>query len=112
MSFRRVGWVALLALVAAPLATAHAGWRVGVGIGVGIGYPGYYSRPCYPYYPYYAYPVYPAPQPVYVQPAPVYLQPAPQYGSPAPVYLQPVPAAAPAPASANGVATPPPTQSR
>jgi len=58
-------WVfAALALLAMPLASAHAAG--GVRIGVGIGFPVFYR-------PYYR-PVYVAPAPVYYAPAPVYVE--------------------------------------
>jgi hypothetical protein len=93
MICKRVLIFAALALLALPLASAEAGWRVGVR----IGFPMFINP--YPYRP-----VYVAPAPVYVAgppvyyypPAPVYVQPAPVYAQPAPTYAQPAPAAAPA----------------
>jgi hypothetical protein len=84
MSFKRIIFMVALALVAMPVASAQAWWRVGIGIGFPV------------YRPYYPYRVYVAPAPVYV--APTYVQPAPVYVQPAPIYVQPAPAPAPAPA--------------
>jgi hypothetical protein len=53
MSFKRVIFMAALALLAMPLASAQAWWRVGIGIG-------------FPVYRPYPYRVYVAPAPVYV----------------------------------------------
>ena len=89
MTFKRVFLLATLGLLAMPLATAQAGWRIGIGFGFPI------------YLPYYPYRVYVAPAPVYVSPA--YVQPAPVYVQPAPVYVQP----APVPTSPPPTAPPP-----
>jgi hypothetical protein len=83
MSFKRIILLAALAVLAMPLASAQAWWRVGIGIG-------------FPVYRPYPYRVYVAPAPIYVTPA--YVQPAPVYVQPAPVYVQPTPTPAPAPA--------------
>jgi hypothetical protein len=98
MNRRRTPLLALLAILALPLASAQAGWRVGIGIGY----------PPYPYYRPYHYSVVVAPGPyyyappgaVYVQAAPVYYYPPPIYVQPAPVYVQPAqpaPQASPTP---------------
>jgi hypothetical protein len=81
--FRKVLPVAAVALVAMPLASAQAWWRVGIGIGVPI------YRP-------YPYGVYVAPAPVYVVPAPVVVQPAPIVVQPAPIVSQPTTIVVPA----------------
>src|SRR5712692_7720078 len=92
MNCRRVLFFAALALLALPLASAQAGWRVGVR----VGFPIFFNP--YPYRVYVAPPpVYVAPAPVYYyRPAPVYVQPVPAYAQPVPVYAQPAPAAPPA----------------
>jgi hypothetical protein len=83
----RVLALAALAFLALPLATAHAGFYVGVG------YRGPYHRH-YRYYPTYPYRVYVAPPPVYIAPRPVYIAPAPVVVQPAPTVIQTVPAPA------------------
>jgi hypothetical protein len=95
----------LVALLALPLASVQAGWRIGIGIGI----------PPYPYYRPYRVVVVPGPvyvgppAPVYVQPAPVYYYPQPTYVQPAPVYVQPVPQF---PEQPQREVLPPPTQGR
>jgi hypothetical protein len=90
MRFKRVFLIATLGLLVMPLATAQAGWRIGIGIGL-------------PFYRPYPYRVYVAPAPIYIGP-PAYVQPAPVYVQPAPVYVQPAPtptALPPAPVPPN-----------
>ena len=101
---KRLSFLAVVALLAFPWASAQAGWRLS--FGVGIGFPPCCYRPCYRViYP--APSVYLAPAPVYVQPAPVYVQPAPVYVQPAPGYVQPV-YVVPAPGYGQQQQPPPP----
>jgi hypothetical protein len=91
---RRLMFVAALAGVLVPLASAQAWLRIGIAVPIGP-YP-YYA----PYYrPYYYYP-YPAA--VVVQPAPVVVQQPP-------VVVQPAPAGTAQPAPAQTFVPPPPS---
>jgi hypothetical protein len=93
MRLKRGILLAAIAVLAMPLASAQAWWRVGIGIG-------------FPVYRPYPYRVYVGPPPVYV--APAYVQPAPVYVQPAPVYVQPTPVpASPTPAGSQGPTLPP-----
>jgi hypothetical protein len=92
MSKLRIPALAALALLAMPLASANAGFRINVGVGLPVYYGPYYR---------YRYPVYLAPAPVYVVPAQVYVAPAPVYVQPAPAVIQ-VPPPAPVIITAPG----------
>jgi hypothetical protein len=100
MSIKRVLFLAIVALMAVPWASADAYWRVGV----------YVGGPAY-YHPY-PYRVIVAPAPVVVAPAPVYyVQPAPTpvYVQQAPVYVQqpaPVPVTTQPPQAQQATPTP------